>query len=250
MPRGARPEEMNEWLANKRTFKTIKAIRSLSAFETRFFRWWTDVQPSERAKKEDGFCAQVDDGVDWDRIRFTGRNGLVNVVVALFFWGMALGSEEARRDAVGWHKALKDVKFVLGHLVRSAAGSTVAFAQAKGHDTSGGTPNGVIVEKENHSLKRKRTETEKGMALVEATREKEAKRMATQKRYGVFRCSIAIQAHLVYLQGSCRTACNSTLSSPSPPLFQSPAASLPAIQVLQPPCFPLVEAMYIIPACE
>lgn len=196
MPKGARPNEMTEWIGGGRSFKSVKAIRSIPVFEARFLDWWKNVQPSERAKDQDGWpLAESNVATNWDQVRFTGRNGLVSVLVALFFWGVALGSDEARRGSVGWQKALRDVKFVLGHLVRSAPDSTVnivnatpAVAQKKGESTpsAGGTSNGVIVEKENLPQKRKRTVTEKAIALDQEAREKEAKRMASQKRYGVF----------------------------------------------------------------
>lgn len=167
MPKGARPDEITDWISSGRSFRTLKPIRSMSVFEDRFMTWWSNSQPADRLKDESGWpVADIDGMVHWDAIRFTGRNGLLSVVFALFLWGVTLGSDEARGKSGRWFRAVSDVEFVFRRLVESAsvasvtmAGATLTTGNPSGH--TGAHPETALIvpvanaDKENGPQKRK-----------------------------------------------------------------------------------------------
>jgi len=56
---------------------------------------------------------------DWDGIRTAGRNGLLSVVAALFFWGITLKKVRKMADKdKGWKVGMDDCLRVLNSLLR------------------------------------------------------------------------------------------------------------------------------------
>lgn len=123
MDKGSRPDELTEWIACARpwTDRQPGKIRDLERFASRFKEWWGEVQPEGRRKDSLGRFIQHDEPeVDWDEIRFSGKNGLFTAVAGLCFWGQALGSDEARLFCVDWFDCVSDVSWVLNELVRTS----------------------------------------------------------------------------------------------------------------------------------
>lgn len=52
----------------------------------------------------------------WDALRVGGPNGLLSVMAALFFWGLA-AEKMGKSDQKKWLEALHDVDAVVGRLV-------------------------------------------------------------------------------------------------------------------------------------
>lgn len=57
--------------------------------------------------------------MDWDEIRFSGKNGMWMVVAGICFWGLALETEEERLMSLPWQDTLSDVNWVLNELNRT-----------------------------------------------------------------------------------------------------------------------------------
>ncbi|KAJ7084879.1 hypothetical protein B0H15DRAFT_783529 [Mycena belliarum] len=101
-------------------------IASLTAFDASWWRWWGDLQPSWRIRNPENPArfmqgehpAVAED--TWRTLRFPGRNGVLNVVACLYWWGVKVGPDGAGRES--WVEAVRDVKWMLSGL--RAAGYT------------------------------------------------------------------------------------------------------------------------------
>lgn len=168
-------------------------IGCVEKFEDDFTKWWFTIQPSGRSTDKEGHLRQdISDEIMWDEIRRSGRNGLWAVVVALYWWGSALG--EDRDHCRGWWRALVDVSWVLFQL------SVVPPAEDSSGDEdqspAGREPEAMAVSVE--SRKRKEVESS-GSDLVSSnnigTRSSRSKRCAPSFHISSFVliiCSIAV----------------------------------------------------------
>jgi hypothetical protein len=99
-----RPKVVGLWIARRRTTTFLPNISSLKEYESEFNGWWKNLQPTWRISN-----GKVDKAVsqgDWDCLRCPGVNGVISVVVALFYWGLASDGKLARRKA--WIAAVED----------------------------------------------------------------------------------------------------------------------------------------------
>jgi hypothetical protein len=99
-----RPKVVGMWIARKRTTTFLPNISSLEDYESEFYGWWKNLQPTWRISN-----GKVDKAVsrgDWDCLRCPGVNGVISVVVALFYWGLASDGKLAHRKA--WITAVED----------------------------------------------------------------------------------------------------------------------------------------------
>ncbi|KAJ6450540.1 hypothetical protein C8R47DRAFT_1230230 [Mycena vitilis] len=83
-----------------------------------FWNWWRGMQPKARLI-EDGVMSRASDIV-WDGIRdLSGKNGLLQVVMVLMWWGIKAHSDVASAaDAMDWQLAMEDVRWVLDEMVK------------------------------------------------------------------------------------------------------------------------------------
>jgi hypothetical protein len=95
------------WIAWAHSAKWRPIIKDANEFEEQFWCWWTSVQPEWRKDLEQG------EG-DWQVLQKPGANGIISVLAALFYWGIALGDRQ--ESSLGWLRALGDVKWVLQQL--------------------------------------------------------------------------------------------------------------------------------------
>jgi len=79
-----------------------------------FHSWWTALQPEWRLS-DDNKGLKKGNG-DWSRLRISGANGFLSVMVALFFWKSSLKSP----NDVGWKVALEDAVWALKCMVDTA----------------------------------------------------------------------------------------------------------------------------------
>jgi hypothetical protein len=99
-----RPAVMHNWIARRRPTKFQPKIPSLTDYENEFVDWWRRLQPPWRISNN-----AVDKAAthgDWDCLRVPGVNGVLNVVVALFYWGLA--SEGKLVHYKAWLAAVED----------------------------------------------------------------------------------------------------------------------------------------------
>ncbi|PPQ85331.1 hypothetical protein CVT24_004717, partial [Panaeolus cyanescens] len=103
-----RPVVMKEWINRARVAIFRPDIPSLPDYEKDFMAWWTVLQPLWRV---------VDGKIDvrkirgnWTALKQSGPNGWLNIIAALFFWGI---SAHGTKHMKGWKSAVADVKVAL-----------------------------------------------------------------------------------------------------------------------------------------
>ncbi|KAF9470946.1 hypothetical protein BDN70DRAFT_939309 [Pholiota conissans] len=110
----ARPPCIKAWIARARSPTYKPDLGALPLFEKSFRAWWTGLQPEWQLEGADGVLKQQQG--DLDCLRRPGKNGLVSVIAALFFW--AAYAEE--KGCTGWKQAWKasvgDVYWVVQNL--------------------------------------------------------------------------------------------------------------------------------------
>ncbi|KAJ6479775.1 hypothetical protein C8R45DRAFT_832683, partial [Mycena sanguinolenta] len=107
LPTCGHPHQVAEWVktARKGTPKV-----PLDTFPAEWWKWWTGINPQWRLV--DGELRREGEG-SWDALRTPGLNGLLNVVVCLKWWRVALKESES----ADWLRAVEDVTWVLQKMV-------------------------------------------------------------------------------------------------------------------------------------
>lgn len=106
-----RPRVVGDWIQRARA-ATYRPSIDLEKYPAQFSQWWRSLQPGWRIRKGKGL---VKDSGDLEVLRRSGSNGMLSVMAALFFWGVALGP--ARAGNLAWCDEVRDVKWVLEQLV-------------------------------------------------------------------------------------------------------------------------------------
>ncbi|KAJ7170632.1 hypothetical protein C8R43DRAFT_875689 [Mycena crocata] len=103
------------------------------AFREVFWKWWQKLQPDFRptsvtARREAASTA------DWAPLRHPGTNGMFIVVLALYWWGRAVGGCKDEAEAGSpqrlWKEALLDVAWMMDGLI-----AVTAWEQAEQAET-------------------------------------------------------------------------------------------------------------------
>jgi hypothetical protein len=111
-----RPVVVHDWIARRRPTTFQPKILSLEDYEREFVDWWRRLQPTWRISNNKVDKAASPKGVScWDCLRAPGVNGIMNVVVALFYWGLALEGKSAHHHKV-WLAAVEDCAAVFSLL--------------------------------------------------------------------------------------------------------------------------------------
>jgi hypothetical protein len=83
-----------------------------------WWKWWVSLQPPERVYAE-GRLEQPNTA-DWeDMAQLHGKNGLMQVMAALLWWGDLVGDGEDACQHAEWVKAVDDVAWTLNELENS-----------------------------------------------------------------------------------------------------------------------------------
>ncbi|PPR05744.1 hypothetical protein CVT26_008497, partial [Gymnopilus dilepis] len=109
-----RPQAVGQWIKRARS-PTYKPDINVKQFQTDFWIWWSGLQPEWRTV-EDGL-APMDVLGDWAVLDAPGPNGWPSVLVALYFWGLALGDK--RLACSSWVVAVQDAGWVLNQICAS-----------------------------------------------------------------------------------------------------------------------------------
>ena len=107
-----RPAAVGEWIGRGRPSTWRPVIGDLARYESAFWKWWSGVQPDWRL--EDGELVRKRLVGDWEPLRRPGTNGVVSVLVGLFYWGLVV--LEKGRGRAGWRSAVKDCHAALKEL--------------------------------------------------------------------------------------------------------------------------------------
>jgi hypothetical protein len=109
-----RPPCVAAWIARARTSTYRPDLGPLAAFEKSFRTWWKSLQPEWRRNGPSANLSR--DMGNLDDLRRPGKNGLLSVLAALFFWA-ANAEKVGRIDwEQPWGQAVDDVAWVIQRL--------------------------------------------------------------------------------------------------------------------------------------
>ncbi|KDR83153.1 hypothetical protein GALMADRAFT_134648 [Galerina marginata CBS 339.88] len=104
-----RPSLIKEWIARARSPTYRPTITSLAQYTKDYNAWWASLQPNWRLLPDGSVDFDAFDG-KWEVLKRPGRNGLLSVLAALFYWGLAARKGKGRDN---WLEAVKDFDFVV-----------------------------------------------------------------------------------------------------------------------------------------
>ncbi|CAA7268955.1 unnamed protein product [Cyclocybe aegerita] len=105
-----RPPAVRDWIQRARAPAWRPQIPNVGKYGAQFWRWWAGLQPSWR-RDEDGDVVMGAVEGDWEPLRRPGVNGLLSVLVALFFWGGKVQKTRVAKEK--WLLAVKDVHLAM-----------------------------------------------------------------------------------------------------------------------------------------
>ena len=106
-----RPDCIFQWKKRARSSTWRPDISNVSTFEREFRAWWISLQPTWRVSE--GKIVSGGKG-DWDVLRKPGLNGLICMLVGLFYWGTFVQTDKSQHR--GWVELVEDCTLVLRQL--------------------------------------------------------------------------------------------------------------------------------------
>ncbi|KAJ7469034.1 hypothetical protein FB451DRAFT_1136428 [Mycena latifolia] len=119
-----RPKQVKEWLGKGRHWDKPVNLGVLGEQEKRgsfvgaWWDYWVSLQPAERTQ----FAGMMSnpETADWEKLStLRGRNGLLQVMLTLMWWGDAVGDQEDPKAYRDWTLAVGDVEWVLAELEKA-----------------------------------------------------------------------------------------------------------------------------------
>ncbi|KAK0414413.1 hypothetical protein EV421DRAFT_1728615 [Armillaria borealis] len=127
------PECVGQWIARARSQKwrlTYANLDIVSKFQEPSWAWWANLQPEDHVDRsensvEDLECeldshpVQIHPSMDvnWECLKtHLGKNGLVSVMAALFFWSAEVEAlpQTMHRERARYNEAWKELTFAMG----------------------------------------------------------------------------------------------------------------------------------------
>lgn len=122
-----RPKQVKDWIAGSRKWDAVVGIGLAGrqgrkgTFADEWWKWWAALQPAEREMIGGSLTCPED--ADWAKMsELHGKNGLMQVMVSLLWWGDYVW-DEYEPDPIArleWEAAISDVYWVLTELQRPA----------------------------------------------------------------------------------------------------------------------------------
>ncbi|KAJ7352563.1 hypothetical protein DFH08DRAFT_693964, partial [Mycena albidolilacea] len=116
-----KPAEVGAWIKSGRKWGSPPELANMGklgqkgSFVDNWWRWWRSLQPPERVWMG-GMLSWVDD-MTWGKLpRMYGRNGFMQIMICLLWWGQEV-HRQAQTDS-GWASAVGCVEHVLRHFVQ------------------------------------------------------------------------------------------------------------------------------------
>lgn len=109
-----RPKVIKDWIQRARSVTWRPVIDNVADLEKSYSIWWGSLQPAWRHLEDGSFRSDLVDG-DWSELRRPGVNGVINVLVALFYLGLSVVGDNKVRQR--WLLAVEDCTMVLHHLI-------------------------------------------------------------------------------------------------------------------------------------
>ncbi|KAJ7434718.1 hypothetical protein FB451DRAFT_1195097 [Mycena latifolia] len=119
-----RPKQVKEWLGKGRQWDkpvnlgVLGEQRKKGTFVAAWWDYWVSLQPGDRTVFA-GMMSTPQEA-DWEELSgLRGRNGLLQVMLTLLWWGDAVGDQEDPQAYKDWTLALGDVEWVLTQLQKA-----------------------------------------------------------------------------------------------------------------------------------
>ncbi|KAJ7688925.1 hypothetical protein B0H14DRAFT_2210430, partial [Mycena olivaceomarginata] len=119
-----RPDVVKRWLARQRRWDVKQDVGTLGSesmegtFVSSWWKWWMGVQPADR--RQSGALSRPAD-LDWGVVmKLHGRNGLLQVMATLLWWGEALVVTVVTMspfERMAWVFTVEDVTWVLEEIL-------------------------------------------------------------------------------------------------------------------------------------
>ncbi|KAJ7074860.1 hypothetical protein B0H15DRAFT_806593 [Mycena belliarum] len=107
---------VDNWIASGRRL-WAPCLPAPSELRERFWTWWRGMQPKVR-HIGDGVMSRGAD-IDWSVLRdFSGKNGLLQVMMVLLWWGEKVHAEGGPEGIAEWTLAVEDVTWVFIAMVK------------------------------------------------------------------------------------------------------------------------------------
>ena len=115
-PTGSRPKGIGWWTSRTRPDR-IPPFDSLASFSKGIIEWWIAIQPDWRRHLK---CGETLRGEGfWDRLYQPGINGLLNVIILVYWWAK-ICEERSEPVNAAYHWLVADITWVLSQLTRIA----------------------------------------------------------------------------------------------------------------------------------
>ncbi|KAJ7077249.1 hypothetical protein C8R43DRAFT_910555, partial [Mycena crocata] len=118
-----RPPAVAWWLGRARQWQKFVGIGELGSqgrkntYINAWWNWWKMIQPEGREWV--GGTLSMPDDCDWGTIaKLHGRNGLLQGMASLLWWGDKVGKGKDAMAHLSWTRAVGDVAAVLHELLR------------------------------------------------------------------------------------------------------------------------------------
>ena len=95
---------VGEWIGRAHPNMWQPVIGNLAMYASAFWKWWSGIQPDWCL--QDGKFVRERLVGDWEPLQRPGTNGIVSVLVALFYWGLVVLEKGRGQD--GWRSAVED----------------------------------------------------------------------------------------------------------------------------------------------
>ena len=106
-----RPECILQWKKRAHPSMWRPDISNILSFKQEFRTWWISLQPTWQVSE--GSIVTSTEG-DWDVLRKPEQNGLICVLVGLFYWGRLV--QEDKNQHRGWAELVEDCLIALCQL--------------------------------------------------------------------------------------------------------------------------------------
>ncbi|KAJ7811535.1 hypothetical protein B0H14DRAFT_2378293 [Mycena olivaceomarginata] len=112
LPHKGRPRQVGNWVNSSHGKKLYDAlIPDIGQYALTWQKWWDSLQPTWRKRGKDGMST-AEGGREWGPWYQWGVNGTLNIVVSLYFWGVAIvGNPDS--DLKVWEAGVADVTWML-----------------------------------------------------------------------------------------------------------------------------------------
>jgi hypothetical protein len=123
LPTGNRPVEIGQWTSRARPAiipNYTAGGRTFKGFTDSVLAWWASIQPSWRTFERGSVSREVKGG--WDVLRTTRINGLLNIVILVYWWVRILEEEEPEGGVRADYEIFaEDVAWVFSNLATTTS---------------------------------------------------------------------------------------------------------------------------------